>query len=75
MKDLFETPELIPSEVQAVLASANQDADPYVELNRLVKLIEPLGYTFDYYLDAEPFGLRPIDVDLYSLEGWTDDLP
>ena len=72
MKDLFETPELIPAEVQAVLDTADQDADPYIELTRVAREIEPLGYTFDFYLDAEPFGLRPIDIDLQQLEGYED---
>jgi hypothetical protein len=72
MKDLFETPELIPAEVQAVLKTFNEDADPYWELARIVRKIYPLGYTFDFYLDAEPFGLRPIDIDLQQLEGYED---
>jgi hypothetical protein len=72
MKDLFETPELIPNEIQAILDTIDQDADQYVELTRIVREIEPLGYTFDFYLDAEPFGLRPIDIDLCQLEGWED---
>lgn len=72
MKDLFETPELIPTEVQAVFDDIDYDADPYVELARIVREIEPLGYTFDFYLDAEPFGLRPIDIDLQQLEGYED---
>jgi hypothetical protein len=70
MKDLFETPELIPDEVQAVLETFDENVDPYKELARLVNEIEPLGYTFDYYLDAEPYGLRPIEVELVELEGW-----
>jgi hypothetical protein len=72
MKDLFETPELIPSEIQAVLNTFNDDSDPYIELARIAREIEPLGYTFDFYLDAEPFGLRPIDMDLQQLEGYED---
>jgi hypothetical protein len=68
MKDLFETPELIPNEVQAVLDTFNEDADSYQELSRLVSELEPLGYTFDYYLDAVPYGLRPIGVELEDLE-------
>lgn len=67
MRDLFETPELIPDNVQAVLETFNEDADSYRELDRLLIEIEPMGYTFDYYLDAEPYGLRPIDMEL---EGW-----
>jgi len=72
MKDLFETPELIPAEVQDVIKTFNEDADPYIELTRVAREIEPLGYTFDFYLDAEPFGLRPIDIDLQQLEGYED---
>ena len=70
MKDLFETPELIPDNVQAVLESFDEDADDYQELERILAEIEPMGYTFDYYLNAEPYGLRPIGVKLNELEGW-----
>jgi hypothetical protein len=70
MKDLFETPELIPEEVQAVLETFDENADDYAELDRLLAEIEPLGYTFDYYLNAEAYGLRPICMELKELEGW-----
>lgn len=70
MKDLFETPELIPDEVQAVLETFDENADDYAELDRILAEIEPLGYTFDYYLNADPYGLRPIGVELNELEGW-----
>lgn len=71
MKDLFETPELIPNNVQAVLETFDEDcANTYHELARIVNEIEPMGYTFDYYLDAEPYGLRPINMELVELEGW-----
>ena len=70
MKDLFETPELIPQDVQAILETFNEDADPYHELDRLINELEAIGYTFDYYLDAEPYGLRPVGVKLQELEGF-----
>ena len=71
MKDLFETFELIPEEVQAVLESFDEDSgNTYYELDRILAEIEPLGYIFDYYLDADPYGLRPIGVELNELEGW-----
>ena len=55
MKDLFETPELIPEEVQEILESFDEDSgNEYFELDRLLAEIEPLGFTFDYYLDADP---------------------
>lgn len=71
MKDLFETPELIPDDVQTILESFNENApNTYLELARLSQELEEIGYTFDYYLDAEPYGLRPIEVKLQELEGW-----
>jgi hypothetical protein len=71
MKDLFETPDLIPIDVQIVLESFDEDtANTYHELDRLLSELEPLGYTFDYYLDADPYGLRPIGMELEELEGW-----
>jgi hypothetical protein len=71
MKDLFETPELIPQDVQAILETFNEDTpNTYEELNRLTNELEAIGYTFDYYLDAEPYGLRPAGVSLQELEGW-----
>lgn len=61
MKDLFETPELIPSDVQAILESFDEESpNTYLELDRLVNELEVIGYTFDFYLDAEPYNLRKL---------------
>ena len=71
MKDLFETPELIPQDVQAILETFNEDTpNTYEELNRLTNELEEIGYTFDYYLATGPYGLRPVGVKLQELEGW-----
>lgn len=70
MKDLFETPHLIPHEVQAVLDTLSEDANSYWELERIQKQVEKLGYTFDYGLDAEPYDLRLIDIQLNQIEGY-----
>jgi hypothetical protein len=72
MKDLFETPELIPSEVQLILESYNEyeSTNDYLDLQRLTNELEQIGYTLDYGLDAEPFGLRPIGIKLEELEGY-----
>jgi hypothetical protein len=72
MRDLFETPELIPSEVQLILESYNEDesTNDYLDLQRLTNELEQIGYTLDYGLDAEPFGLRPIGIKLENLEGY-----
>ena len=63
VEDLFETPELIPDNVQAVLETFDENADSYHELDRILDEIEPMGYTFSYYLDAEPYWLRKIVVN------------
>ena len=58
--DLFEYPELIPIDVMGILSTHNEDADQYKELARLVGELEKVGYTFDYYLDADPYNLRKL---------------
>lgn len=59
MKDLFETPELIPSDVMNIILTFNENT--YEECERVKNELEELGYTFDYYLDAEPYALRIIN--------------
>lgn len=60
MSDLFETPELIPENVQEILDTFDDDKNGYLELKRILDELEPLGYTFDYGLDAVPYELRKI---------------
>lgn len=69
-RDLFETPELIPNEVKIILDSYDEVDDSYEEIERILKKIENLGYTFDYGLDAVPYGLRPIGVKIEDLVGY-----
>ena len=56
--DLFETPEKIPANVAEILDTFEDNT--YNECERILSLIEPIGYTFDYYLDATPYNLRKI---------------
>lgn len=72
MLDLFETPHLIPVNVKRVLDTFNEEADPYWELERVLTQVEKLGYTFEYYLDAEPYALRPIGIALNQIEGYEE---
>jgi len=61
MIDLFEHPEGIPVEVLHVLSEFNEDCgNTYAELRRILRKLKPLGYTFDYGLDADPYDLRKI---------------
>jgi hypothetical protein len=58
MTDLFETPELIPNNVMSILETFEDNT--YDECDRIQNELEQIGYTFDYYLDAEPFNLRKL---------------
>lgn len=58
--DLFQMPEHIPAEVQAVLDIHNQEDNTYENCGQLVKDLNIIGYTCEYYLDAEPYGLRAL---------------
>ena len=42
----------------------------YKDTKNLLNEIESVGYTFDYGLDNQPYGLRPIDVKLNELKGY-----
>jgi hypothetical protein len=49
-----------PKDVFAILNSFDFNTDAYSECNRILKLIEPLGYSFDYDLSGEPYNLCKI---------------
>ncbi len=61
MNDLFETTELMPDSVAEIV---NRYCDgnglSYTQCSELVKELNAIGYTCDYYLDAEPFDLRKL---------------
>lgn len=56
--DLFEQYETLPQEVQYILLELEDPS--YVENERLLKLLRPLGYTFEYGLCATPYDLTKI---------------
>lgn len=59
--DLFENSHLLPAEVQEVINRYGELDEPtYNNCEAMLKELEPLGYTFDYELDAIPYDLRPI---------------
>lgn len=55
--DLFADPDSIPKNIQDILDTFNQDADRYSECQRILNKIKPLGYSFEYGLDGEPYEL------------------
>ncbi len=61
--DLFDKPQLIPRAVCEILwyREYEQPEVRWQELEMLLGNIEPLGYTFDYYLDEVPYDLRVME--------------
>ena len=58
--DLFEHIEALPDEVRQLVLSFSEGDNDYEACKALEKSLKPLGYTFDWGLDAEPFALRRI---------------
>jgi len=60
--DLFEDYENIPADVQEVL-ERHQDAfmdGDYIGMGEALDELEPLGYTFEFYVDGSAYDLRKI---------------
>lgn len=72
--DLFEDYENIPANVQEILDEYDLEEDSdYDTLLELQNRLETIGYTFEYGLDAVPYGLRPSSVKLNKLEGYENE--
>jgi hypothetical protein len=65
MEDLFETPELLPIEVNAILSRYNaleiEKGIDYADLIKLGQELANYGLEFDFYLDCIPYNLRKIN--------------
>lgn len=59
-RDLFEYYEEQPQEVREILSRYELEELDYIECENLLKELNAVGYTFDYYLQAEPYNLRKI---------------
>lgn len=60
-EDLFENIESLPAEVQQVLSKYSLEDETYENMESMIAELEPLGYTFEYGLDATPYGLKKIE--------------
>jgi hypothetical protein len=58
-KDLFEQFSKLPKEVQDVI-NEHSTEQSYPNCKIMLQKLRPLGYTFEYYLDAIPHSLRKI---------------
>jgi len=60
--DLFLQLDKLPQEVRDILDKHSENwEETYDNCRDLVADLETVGYTCDYYLDAEPFALKKIE--------------
>lgn len=59
--DLFESYEDLPAEVNMVLDRYSLDELDYKQCESLLAEMESLGYTFEFGLDASPYGLKEMN--------------
>ena len=64
-KDLFMYPELLPTEVKAILSRYSaleiKKGINYKDLEKMSKEMAIYGYEFEYYLDCVPYNLKKIN--------------
>jgi hypothetical protein len=73
--DLFEYYEKQPIELEKVVSVFSkkiEDGISYKEIVKFHKKVHEIGYTFDWGLDAQPYGLRVLGVQLNQLNDWED---
>lgn len=65
MKDLFEHPNELPDNIQAILSRYNaleiERGIQYADLMQMGKEMAANGYSFDFYLDCVPYNLKKIN--------------
>ena len=74
--DLFVERDGMPYEVKEVLERYEDEYGEDITYEALLQMqedMENVGYTFDYGLDAIPYGLRPIGVEITQLRDYDDD--
>ena len=59
--DLFEDHENLPKEVQDVLDKFCDGDNSYEKCRALIDALQPIGYTCEYGLSGEPYGLKKIN--------------
>ena len=75
--DLFEDYENIPAKIKNILDKYSEKYGvgsemDYKESAKMLKEVQAFGYTFDYGLDNEPYGLRPKGVKISELRDYED---
>jgi len=58
--DLFEEYDKLPKDIQKLVDELNEVED-YRDTEKILKKMKDKGYTFEYYLDNQPYNLRKLD--------------
>ena len=73
---LFENYEQQPIELKTITEKWSEKYESegldYSDTALFLKEVEAIGFTFDYFLDNEPFALRPIGVKLNQIIGYEE---
>jgi hypothetical protein len=67
MNDLFNTPEMWPDNLKALIDDFNESKQDYQDLRNLLDLSRRIGFTFDFGLDCVPYNLEKIENPLFSI--------
>ena len=77
LQDLFVDFDSQPEELRAITEKYGEmymsDSMDYSDTRDFLDEVEAIGYTFNYGLDSEPYGLRKKGVKLSELEGYEED--
>lgn len=72
--DLFEHYETLPNEVTAILDKYCTGDNSYENCNNLITELNAIGYTCDYGLDGDPYGLKVLNCPICDSTDTRDDL-
>lgn len=70
-EDLFANYDKLPIRVQKIIADFSEDDNSYEDCKRFIAKLNKVGYTCEYGLDAEPYGLRKLAPNEKFSEGGT----
>lgn len=60
-KDLFDDYENLPKNLLDILNKYQNNEDlNYIKIEKMLKEVNIVGYTFEYYLDCVPYNLKKL---------------
>ena len=59
-EDLFANYDKLPIKIQKIIADFSEDDNSYEDCEKFISKLNKVGYTCEYGLDAEPYGLRKL---------------